>query len=167
MLDERPEPPLQEKDALEESDDMSKAEFKHDHSKERLVEETKTELSRQRQNRETGVKKQPYIEHMINHEGGTITILGVHLSVADDALSDDHIIAVTVIHDPDIHLPGNARRGRMTPLIKKPQGLKLSKPAKLIVPHSAIIPEPDRHGIIVFTGQEAQGEVQKGKNPLG
>ncbi|PIK58307.1 hypothetical protein BSL78_04813 [Apostichopus japonicus] len=94
-----------------------------------------------------------YVEHRIKYEGGTISIMGVHLTIPEDAVSFDHVIAVKVIYVPDIHLPGSARRGRMTPLIKlEPEGLVLNKPAQLTIPHSAIIPEPDRHGVIIFTG---------------
>ncbi|PIK52558.1 putative kinesin-like protein, partial [Apostichopus japonicus] len=94
-----------------------------------------------------------YIEHRIKCEGGTISIMGVHLTIPEDALSCEGVISVKVIYDPDIHLPGSARRGRMTPLIKlEPEGLALNKPAQLIIPHSAIIPEPDRHDVSIFTG---------------
>ncbi|PIK42834.1 hypothetical protein BSL78_20304 [Apostichopus japonicus] len=102
----------------------------------------------------------PYIEHKINCEGGTISITGVRLTIPDDALPNDHVIAVNVIYDPEIHLPGGAERGRMTPLIKlEPEGLNLHKTASLIIPHSAIIPEPDRHSVIVFFGQKTERET--------
>ncbi|PIK60302.1 hypothetical protein BSL78_02798 [Apostichopus japonicus] len=125
----------------------------HDHSKESLVGRTeKAELPKQRKDSEMR-HHHAYIEHRIKCEGGTISIMGVHLTIPEDAVSFDHVIAVKVIYDPEIHLPGSARRGRMTPLIKlEPEGLTLNKPAQLTIPHSAIIPEPDRHDVIVFTG---------------
>lgn len=108
----------------------------------------------------------PYIEHKISmHEGGTISILGVHLKIPHTALSEDHVIAVNVIYDPDMHLPGSACRGRMTHLVRlEPEGLMFKKPVRLTIPHSAIIPEPDRHGVMVFTGQRTgEGALQKGQ----
>ncbi|PIK48050.1 hypothetical protein BSL78_15085 [Apostichopus japonicus] len=93
-----------------------------------------------------------YIEHRIKCEGGTISIMGVHLTIPEDALSGEGVISVKVIMILT-SLPGSARRGRMTPLIKlEPEGLALNKPAQLTIPHSAIIPEPDRHDVIIFTG---------------
>ncbi|PIK60578.1 hypothetical protein BSL78_02514 [Apostichopus japonicus] len=88
--------------------------------------------------------------------------MGVHLTIPEDALSFDHVIAVKVIYDPDIHLPGSARRGRMTPLLKlEPEGLALNKPAQLTIPHSAIIPKPDRHDVIIFTGLKDEEHSQE------
>ena len=162
MLDEQAEAPK----ADETSDEKEESEVgRHDHGDESLVEEIE-ELPRPRQDSQTLQIRQhhPYIEHKITYEGGTIAVMGVHLLIPDEALSSDHVIAVTVIHDPDKHLPGSARRGRMTPLIKlEPEGIKLNKPALLTIPHSAIIPEPDRHGVVVFTGQTDQGDLHKGK----
>ncbi|PIK33192.1 hypothetical protein BSL78_29992, partial [Apostichopus japonicus] len=57
--------------------------------------------------------------------------------------------------------------GRMTPLIKlEPEGLVLNKPAQLTIPHSAIIPEPDRHGVIIFTGLKDEKIYKKESNEL-
>ncbi|XP_071848888.1 uncharacterized protein [Apostichopus japonicus] len=139
----------------------------HDHGMETLMERTdKAELTKQRKDSQILEMRQhhSYIEHRIKCEGGTIIIMGVHLTVPEDALSFDHVIAVKVIYDPDIHLPGSARRGRMTPLIKlEPEGLVLNKPALLTIPHSAIIPEPDRHGVMIFTGLKDEDNSQKGE----
>ncbi|XP_071849135.1 uncharacterized protein [Apostichopus japonicus] len=139
----------------------------HDHSKETLMERTeKEELPKQRKDSQILEMRQhhSYIEHRIKYEGGTISIMGVHLTIPEDALSSDHVIAIKVIYDPDIHLPGSACRGRMTPLIKlEPEGLALNKPAQLTIPHSAIIPEPDRHGIMIFTGLKDEENLQEGE----
>ncbi|PIK57137.1 putative NACHT, LRR and PYD domains-containing protein 10-like [Apostichopus japonicus] len=135
-----------------------------DHSKESLME--REELPKQRQDSQVLEKRHlhSYIEHRINYEGGTISIMGVHLTIPEDALSFDHVIAVKVIYDPDIHLPGSARRGRITPLLKiEPEGLTLNKPAQLTIPHSAIIPEPDRHDVIIFTGLKDEEHLQEGE----
>ncbi|PIK52003.1 hypothetical protein BSL78_11076 [Apostichopus japonicus] len=52
----------------------------------------------------------------------------------------------------------------MTPLIKlEPEGLILKKPAQLTIPHSAIIPEPDRHDAIIFTGLKDEEHLQEGE----
>ncbi|PIK39045.1 hypothetical protein BSL78_24113 [Apostichopus japonicus] len=128
----------------------------NDHSEETLMERTEEEeLRKQRKDSQILEMRQhhSYIEHRIKCEGGTISIMGVHLTIPEDAVSFDHVIAIKVIYDPEIHLPINARRGRMTPLIKlEPEGLVLNKPAQLTIPHSAIIPEPDRHDVMIFTG---------------
>ncbi|XP_071822193.1 uncharacterized protein [Apostichopus japonicus] len=137
-----------------------------DHSKESLVERTeREELPKQRKDSTVlGMRhNHSYIEHRIKCEGGTISVMGVHLTIPEDALSYEGVISVKVIYDPDMHLPGSAHRGRMTPLIKlEPEGLALNKPAQLIIPHSAIIPEPDRHDVIIFTGLKEnlqEGEI--------
>ncbi|XP_071822150.1 uncharacterized protein [Apostichopus japonicus] len=139
----------------------------HDHSKESLGERTEgEELPKQRKDSTILEMRHnhSYIEHRIKCEGGTISIMGVHLTIPEDALSYEGVISVKVIYDPDIHLPGSARRGRMTPLIKlEPEGLALNKPAQLIIPHSAIIPEPDRHGVIIFTGLKDEENLQEGE----
>ncbi|XP_071848882.1 uncharacterized protein [Apostichopus japonicus] len=139
----------------------------HDHSKESLMEGPKREeLPKQRKDSKILEMRHhhSYIEHMIKYEGGTISIMGVHLTIPEGALSYDRVIAVKVIYDPTIHLPGSAGRGRMTPLIKlEPKGLVLNKPAQLTIPHSAIIPEPDRHGVIIFTGLKDEETLQKGE----
>ncbi|XP_071849138.1 uncharacterized protein [Apostichopus japonicus] len=139
----------------------------HDHSKETLMERTeKEELPKQRKDLQILEMRQhySYIEHRIKYEGGTISIMGVHLTIPEDAVSFDHVIAVKVIYDPDIHLPGSAHRGRMTPLLKlEPEGLVLNKPAQLTIPHSAIIPEPDRHDVMIFTGLKDKETSQEGE----
>ncbi|XP_071849147.1 uncharacterized protein [Apostichopus japonicus] len=139
----------------------------HDRSKETLMERTeKEELPKQRKDSQILEMRQhySYIEHRIKYEGGTISIMGVHLTIPEDALSSDHVIAIKVIYDPDIHLPGRACRGRMTPMIKlEPEGLALNKPAQLTIPHSAIIPEPDRHGVMIFTGLKDEENLQEGE----
>lgn len=147
-------------------DEKTTTESMHDHNHNEMRSMETTERQESRQNSETMLNRQPYIEHKINHGGGTITLMGVYLSIPNEALSDDHVIAMTVIHNPDIHLPGDALMVRMTPLIKlEPEGLKLNKPARLTIPHSAIIPaESDRLRVIVFNGQSAQGRFQKGKH---
>ncbi|XP_071815188.1 uncharacterized protein [Apostichopus japonicus] len=137
----------------------------HDHSKESLME--REDLPKQRKDSQILEMRHhhSYIEHRIKYEGGTISIMGVHLTIPEDALSFDHVIAIKVIYDPDIHLPGSARRGRMTPLIKlEPEGLTLNKPAQLNIPHSAIIPEPDRHDVIIFTGLKDEESLQEGND---
>ncbi|XP_071849579.1 uncharacterized protein [Apostichopus japonicus] len=139
----------------------------HDHSEESLMERTeKEELTKQRKDSQILEMRQhySYIEHRIKCEGGTISIMGVHLTIPEDTLSFDHVIAIKVIYDPDIHLPGSARRGRMTPLIKlEPEGLVLNKPVQLTIPHSAIIPEPDRHDVNIFTGLKDEDNLQEGE----
>ncbi|PIK35148.1 hypothetical protein BSL78_28025 [Apostichopus japonicus] len=138
------------------SDEREETKEDHEQSEESLMERTeREELPKQRKDSQILEMRQhhSYVEHRIKYEGGTISIMGVHLTIPEDAVSFDHVIAVKVIYVPDIHLPGSARRGRMTPLIKlEPEGLVLNKPAQLTIPHSAIIPEPDRHGVIIFTG---------------
>ena len=169
LSDEQAEAPKADETSVpQESDEKEESEeFKHEHGEDRLMEEIeREELPRPRQDSQTLQIRQhhPYIEHKITYEGGTITVMGVHLLIPDEALSSDHVIAVTVIHDPEKHLPGSSRRGRMTPLIKlEPEGIKLNKPALLTIPHSAIIPEPDHHSVVVFTGQTDQGDLHKGK----
>ncbi|XP_071849585.1 uncharacterized protein [Apostichopus japonicus] len=139
----------------------------HDHSKDSLMERTeKEELSKQSKDLQIPKVRHhhSYIEHRIKCKGGTISIMGVDLTIPEDALSSDRVIAVKVIYDPDMHLPGNATRGRMTPLIKlEPEGLVLNKPAQLTIPHSAIIPEPDRHGVIIFNGLKDKEPLQEGE----
>ncbi|PIK45445.1 hypothetical protein BSL78_17677 [Apostichopus japonicus] len=139
----------------------------HDHSKESLMERTsREEPPKQRKDSQILEMRHnhSYIEHRIKNEGGTISIMGVHLTIPEGALSSDCVIAVKVIYDPTIPLPGSARRGRMTPLIKlEPEGLKLKKPAQLTIPHSAIIPEPDRHDGIIFTGLKDEEHLQEGE----
>ncbi|XP_071850424.1 uncharacterized protein [Apostichopus japonicus] len=139
----------------------------HDHSKESLMERTeREELPTQRKDSQILEMRyhHSYIEHRIKYEGGTISIMGVNLTIPEGALSSERVIAVKVIYYPNIPLPGSARRGRMTPLIKlEPEGIALKKPAQLTIPHSAIIPEPDRHEVIIFTGlkdeENLQGEI--------
>ncbi|XP_071848885.1 uncharacterized protein [Apostichopus japonicus] len=139
----------------------------HDHSKETLLERTKKEeLPNQRKDSKIIEIRHhhSYIEHVIKCEGGTISIMGVHLTIPEDALSFDNVIAVKVIYDHDIHLPRSARRGRMTPLLKlEPEGLTLNKPAQLTIPHSAVIPKPDRHDVIIFTGLKDKEHSQEGE----
>ncbi|XP_071823333.1 uncharacterized protein [Apostichopus japonicus] len=139
----------------------------HDRSKECVMERSeREELPKQRKHSKILEMRQnhSYIEHRIKCEGGTISIMGVHLTIPEDALSCEDVISVKVIYVPDIHLPGSARRGRMTPLIKlEPEGLALNKPAQLIIPHSAIIPEPDRHDVIIFTGLKDEETLQEGE----
>ncbi|XP_071822151.1 uncharacterized protein [Apostichopus japonicus] len=139
----------------------------HDHSKESLMKRTEgEELPKQRKDSNILEMRHhhSYIEHRIKCEGGTISIMGVHLTIPEDALSYEGVISVKVIYDPDMHLPGSAHRGRMTPLIKlEPEGLALNKSAQLIIPHSAIIPEPDRHGVIIFTGLKDEENLQEGE----
>ncbi|PIK35992.1 hypothetical protein BSL78_27177 [Apostichopus japonicus] len=139
----------------------------HDHSKDSLMKRTeKEELTKQRKDSQILEMRHhhPYIEHRIKYEGGTISIMGVHLTIPENAVSFHHVIAIKVIYDPDIHLPGSALRGRMTPLIKlEPEGLTLNKPAQLTIPHSAIIPEPDRHNAIIFTGLEDEANLHEGE----
>ncbi|PIK39056.1 glycosyl transferase GT2 family [Apostichopus japonicus] len=49
----------------------------------------------------------------------------------------------------------------MTPLIKlEPEGLTFDKPAQLTIPHSAIIPEPDRHDVVIYTGLKDEENIQ-------
>ncbi|XP_071850428.1 uncharacterized protein [Apostichopus japonicus] len=139
----------------------------HDHSKESLIERTeREELPKQRKDSQILEMRHrhSYIEHRIKCEGGTISIMGVHLTIPEGALCFDRVIAVKVIYDPTISLPGSARRGRMTPLIKlEPEGLILKKPAQLTIPHSAIIPEPNRHDAIIFTGLKDEEHLQEGE----
>ncbi|XP_071852535.1 uncharacterized protein [Apostichopus japonicus] len=139
----------------------------HDHSKESLMERTeREELPKQRKDSQILEMRHhhSYIEHRIKYEGGTISIMGVHLTIPEGSLSFDRVIAVKVIYDPTIPLPGSARRSRMTPLIKlEPEGLVLKKPAQLTIPHSAIIPEPDRHDAIIFTGLKDEEHLQEGE----
>ncbi|XP_071849793.1 uncharacterized protein [Apostichopus japonicus] len=139
----------------------------HDYSKDSLMESTeKKEVPKQRKDLQILEMSHhhSYIEHIITSEGGTISIMGVHLTIPENSLFSDHVIAVKVIYDPDMYLPGNALRGRMTPLIKlEPEGLALNKPAQLTIPHSAIIPEPDRHGVIIFTSLKDEEHLQEGE----
>ncbi|PIK46640.1 hypothetical protein BSL78_16505 [Apostichopus japonicus] len=54
--------------------------------------------------------------------------------------------------------------GQNDTLIKlEPEGLVLNKPAQLTIPHSAIIPEPDRHDVIIFTGLKDEETSQEGE----
>ncbi|XP_071848335.1 uncharacterized protein [Apostichopus japonicus] len=149
------------------SDEREETKEDHYHSKESLMERPeREELPKQGKDSQILEMRHhhSYIEHMVKCEGGTISIMGVHLAIPEDAVSFDHVIAVKVIYDPDIHLPGSARRGRMTPLIKlEPEGLVLNKPAQLTIPHSAIIPEPDRHDVIIFTGLKDEETSQEGE----
>ncbi|PIK55106.1 hypothetical protein BSL78_08001 [Apostichopus japonicus] len=138
----------------------------HDRSKESVMERSERELPKQRKHSQILEMRQnhSYIEHRIKNEGGTISVMGVHLTIPKDALSGEGVISVKVIYDPDINLPGSACRGRMTPLIKlEPEGLALNKPAQLTIPHSAIIPEPDRHDVIIFTGLKDEENLQEGE----
>ncbi|XP_071822147.1 uncharacterized protein [Apostichopus japonicus] len=139
----------------------------YDHSQESSMEGTEREELPKQRNDSTILEMRhhhSYIEHRIKCEGGTISMMGVHLTIPEDALSCEGVISVKVIYDPDIHLPGSARRGRMTPLIKlEPEGLALNKPAQLTIPHSAIIPEPDRHDVIIFTGLKDEENLQEGE----
>ncbi|WP_368855152.1 hypothetical protein, partial [Salmonella sp. S146_54837] len=90
----------------------------------------------------------------MNNVGGTISITGVSLTVPADALTHPRVISVTVMYEPDVHLPGSDHIRRMTPLIKlDPLGLKFDKPVYLTIPHSAVIPDPDRHRVCIYTGQ--------------
>ncbi|XP_071848218.1 uncharacterized protein [Apostichopus japonicus] len=149
------------------SDEREETKEDHEHSKDSLMERTEREkLPKQRKDSQILEMRRhhSYIEHMIKCEGGTVSIMGVHLTIPEDAVSFDHVIAVKVIYDPDIHLPGSARRGRMTPLLKlEPEGLALNKPAQLTIPHSAIIPEPDRHDVIIFTGLKDEETSKEGE----
>ncbi|XP_071850197.1 uncharacterized protein [Apostichopus japonicus] len=149
------------------SDEREETKEDHEHSEESLMERTeREELPKQRKDSQILEMRHhhSYIEHMVKCEGGTISIMGVHLTIPEDAVSFDHVIAVKVIYVPDIHLPGSARRGRMTPLIKlEPEGLVLNKPAQLTIPHSAIIPEPDRHGVMIFTGLKDREHSPEGE----
>ncbi|PIK50658.1 hypothetical protein BSL78_12440 [Apostichopus japonicus] len=139
----------------------------HDRSKGSVMERSeREELPKQRKDSKIleMMQNHAYIEHRIKCEGGTISVVGVHLTIPEDALSCEDVISVKVIYVPDIHLPGSARRGRMTPLIKlEPEGLALNKPAHLTIPHSAIIPEPDRHDVIIFTGLKDEKNLQEGE----
>ncbi|XP_071822085.1 uncharacterized protein [Apostichopus japonicus] len=139
----------------------------HDRSKGSVMERSeREELPKQRKDSKIleMMQNHAYIEHRIKCEGGTISVVGVHLTIPEDALSCEDVISVKVIYVPDIHLPGSARRGRMTPLIKlEPEGLALNKPAHLTIPHSAIIPEPDRHDVIIFTGLKDEENLQEGE----
>ncbi|XP_071823118.1 uncharacterized protein [Apostichopus japonicus] len=139
----------------------------HDRSKESVMERSeREELPKQRKDSKIleMMQNHSYIEHRIKFEGGTISVMGVHLTIPEYALSCEDVISVKVIYVPDIHLPGSARRGRMTPLIKlEPEGLALNKPAQLTIPHSAIIPEPDRHDVIIFTGLKDEENLQEGE----
>ncbi|PIK60298.1 hypothetical protein BSL78_02794 [Apostichopus japonicus] len=95
------------------SDEREETKEDHDHSKESLMERReREELPKQRKDSQILEMRHhhSYIEHMIKCEGGTISIMGVHLTIPEDAVSFDHVIAVKVIYDPDIHLPGSARR---------------------------------------------------------
>lgn len=123
------------------------------------------EIPRLRQHSPTMNTMQRYIEHKITDEGGTINLMGVCLSIPDEALSSDHVIAVTVIRDPGVLLPECVQGCRMTPLIKlEPKGLKLSKAGRLTIPFSTVIPESDCPSVMVFTGHER--ELVKGKDTL-
>ncbi|XP_071822093.1 uncharacterized protein [Apostichopus japonicus] len=139
----------------------------HDRSKESVMERSeREELPKQRKDSKILeiMQNHSYIEHRIKCEGGTISVMGVRLTIPEDALSCEDVISVKVIYVPDIHLPGSARRGRMTPLIKlEPEGLALNKQAQLTIPHSAIIPEPDRHDVIIFTGLKDEENLQEGE----
>ncbi|XP_071849887.1 uncharacterized protein [Apostichopus japonicus] len=149
------------------SDEREDTKEDHDQRKESLMERPeREELQKQRKDSQILEMRHhhSYIEHRIKCKGGTISIMGVLLTIPDGAVSIDHVIAVKIIYDPDIHLPGIAHRGRMTPLIKlEPEGLNLNKPAQLIIPHSAIIPEPNRHDVIVFTGLKDEENSQQGE----
>ncbi|XP_071852782.1 uncharacterized protein [Apostichopus japonicus] len=149
------------------SQGSDESEKDYERSKESLMERTEgEELPKQRKDFQILEMRHrhSYIEHRIQYEGGTMSIMGVHLTIPEDALSFDRVIAVKVIYDPTIQLPGSARRGRMTPLIKlEPEGLALNKPAQLTIPHSAIIPEPDRHDAIIFTGLKDEEYLQEGE----
>ncbi|PIK46634.1 hypothetical protein BSL78_16499 [Apostichopus japonicus] len=95
------------------SDEREETKEDHDHSKESLMERReREELPKQRKDSQILEMRHhhSYIEHRIKYEGGTISIMGVHLTIPEDALSSDHVIAIKVIYDPDIHLPGSARR---------------------------------------------------------
>ncbi|PIK44586.1 hypothetical protein BSL78_18557, partial [Apostichopus japonicus] len=143
-----------------------KREEDYDHSKESLMERAeREELPKQRKDSTILEMRHnhSYIEHRIKCEGGTISVMGVHLTIPEDALSYEGVISVKVMYDPDMHLPGSAHIGRMTPLIKlEPEGLALNKPVH-VIPHSAIIPEPDRHDVIIFTGLKDEEHLQEGE----
>ncbi|PIK60306.1 hypothetical protein BSL78_02802 [Apostichopus japonicus] len=50
-----------------------------------------------------------------------------------------------------------------TPTETRARRTHLNKPAQLTIPHSAIIPEPDRHDVIVFTGLKDEENSQEGE----
>lgn len=109
---------------------------------------------------------EPYMEQKINSEGGIITVMGVHLSIPSGALPTDHLIAITIIDNSNMPFPDSYQSCRVTPLIKlEPEGLSLPKAAILTIPHSALIPKPEGHGVglNIFTGEVAQEESQRGK----
>lgn len=59
-----------------------------------------------------------YMEHKINCEGGTMSVMGIYLTIPKDALSNDHAVSVKVIHHHDVSLPVIACGSRMTPVIQ-------------------------------------------------
>lgn len=143
---------------------MEESEEPQNDTGEEWLTEKREDVTRATQDLQITRITQTYIERKTNHEGGTIALMGVRLSISEEALSGDHVITMTVIRDADMHLPRRANSGRITPVIKlEPETLKLSKPARLTIPHSAIISESDRQSVIIFTGQSAEGESQKGK----
>lgn len=105
-----------------------------------------------------------YMEHKINFEGGTMSVMGICLTIPKDALSHDHVISVKVKNHNDVSLPVIACGSRMTPVIQlEPEGLTFNKPARLTVPHSALISETDCQRVTVFAGRKHEESLQTGK----
>ncbi|PIK34986.1 hypothetical protein BSL78_28185 [Apostichopus japonicus] len=105
-----------------------------------------------------------YMEHKINFEGGTMSVMGICLTIPKDALSNDHVISVKVKNHNDVSLPVIACGSRMTPVIQlEPEGLTFNKPARLTVPHSALISETDCQRVTVFAGRKHEENLQTGE----
>ncbi|KAJ8023733.1 Netrin receptor UNC5B-b [Holothuria leucospilota] len=97
---------------------------------------------------------QLYTEHTIGREGGTLQLANVSLTVPPDALHENHVIALSVMNECPFPLDREVDTARMTPLIKlDPLGLKFKKSLQLNIPHSALLPEPENHDVIIYSGQ--------------
>ena len=97
---------------------------------------------------------QLYTECSIGKEGGTIQLASVFLTVPPYALDESRVIALSVVNDPPFPLNREVDTARMTPIIKlEPLGLVFKKPLHLELPHSALIPDPEIHDVIIYLGQ--------------
>lgn len=97
--------------------------------------------------------RSPYIEHSIGEAGGTIHLADTSLTIPSEALLRTQVIGLSVSNDPYFCLPTEFDKTRMTPLVKlEPLGLTLKKPVQLVIPHFALIPELERHDVIIYSG---------------
>ncbi|KAJ8023661.1 Netrin receptor UNC5B-b [Holothuria leucospilota] len=105
--------------------------------------------------------RSPYIEHSIGKEGGAIHLADTSLTIPSEALLRTHVIGLSVSNDPYFCLPTKFDKTRMTPLVKlEPLGLTLKKPVQLVIPHFALIPEPERHDVIIYSGLTSANQNQ-------